>query len=78
VRRRFVLMMCLALPLAAFAKDQPTFQIEVVGTDAWERDLAIQHAATAGTANTVQQPRRPVHLPTPLISPSSKSPYTQY
>lgn len=52
VRRRFVLIMCVALPLTVFAKDKPTFQIEVVGTDAWQRDMAIHHAATAGTSNT--------------------------
>lgn len=47
-----VVMMCIALPLAVSAKDKPTFQIEVLGTDAWQRDLAIHHAATAGTSNT--------------------------
>src|SRR5579863_4506906 len=52
MKRRFVAMLCLALPLAVLAKDQPTFQIEVVGTDAWQRDLAIHHAATTGTADT--------------------------
>jgi hypothetical protein len=52
VKRRFVLIMCVALPLTVFAKDKETFQIEVVGTDAWQRDVAIQHAATAGTSNT--------------------------
>jgi hypothetical protein len=52
VRIELILTICLALPLAASAKDQPTFQIEVVGTDAWQRDLEIHHAGTAGTANT--------------------------
>ncbi len=52
MRLGFVLTMCLALPLVVFAKDQPTFQIEVLGTDAWQRDIAIQHAGTAGTSNT--------------------------
>lgn len=45
-------MMCVVLPLVAFAKDKPTFQIEVLGTDAWERDVAVHHAGTAGTSNT--------------------------
>jgi hypothetical protein len=52
VKCRFFATLCVALPLAMFAKDKPTFQIEVVGTDAWQRDLAIHHAGTAGTSNT--------------------------
>jgi hypothetical protein len=52
VKLGFVLTMCLALPLAVLAKDQPTLQIEVIGTDAWQRDLAIHHAATSGTSDT--------------------------
>jgi hypothetical protein len=52
VKRRFLVVLFIALPLAVFAKDQPTFQIEVIGTDAWQRDLAIHHAATAGTSDT--------------------------
>ena len=38
--------------IAVVAKDKPTFQIEVVGTDAWQRDVAIHHAGTDGTSNT--------------------------
>lgn len=38
--------------IAAFAKDKPTFQIEVVGTDAWQRDVAVYHAGTNSTSNT--------------------------
>src|SRR5579872_1413672 len=38
--------------LAASAKDKPTIRIQVVGTDAWQRDVAIQHAAANGTSNT--------------------------
>jgi hypothetical protein len=52
VKLGFLLMMCLGLSLAALAKDQPTFQIEVIGTNAWQRDIAIQHAGTAGSSNT--------------------------
>ena len=44
-----VLMAC---SIAVFAKDKPTFRIEVLGTDAWRRDFAIRHAGTNGTANT--------------------------
>jgi hypothetical protein len=41
------------LPLVALAKDPPPiFQLEVVGTDAWQRDLEIHHAATSGTSDT--------------------------
>jgi hypothetical protein len=42
----------LVLPMAAFAKDRPTLQLEVLGTDDWQRDVAVQHAATSGTSNT--------------------------
>jgi hypothetical protein len=52
VKSRFFATLCIALPMAVFANDQPTFQIEVVGTDAWQRDLAIHHAAAAGTSDT--------------------------
>jgi hypothetical protein len=52
VKRRVLVMILVALPLLVFAKDKETFQIEVVGTDAWQRDVAIHHAATAGTSNT--------------------------
>lgn len=52
MKLRFAVAICLALPFAVSAKDQPTFQLEVVGTDAWERDLALHHAGTAGTSNT--------------------------
>jgi hypothetical protein len=44
--------MLVALPLSVIAKDKETLQIEVVGTDAWQRDVAIHHAATAGTSDT--------------------------
>ena len=44
--------MIMACSLAVFAKDKTTFQIEVLGTDAWQRDVAIHHAATNGTSNT--------------------------
>jgi len=49
---RLLVVICVSLSLAVFAADKPTFQIEVVGTDAWQRDLAIHHAATAGTSDT--------------------------
>jgi hypothetical protein len=52
VKRRFIVIMCAALPLAVFAKDKATLQIEVVGTDAWQRDVAIHHAAASGTSDT--------------------------
>lgn len=48
----FATVACLILPLMAFAKDHPTFQLEVIGTDAWQRDIAIRHAATAGSSDT--------------------------
>ena len=44
-----LMMVC---SIAAFAKEKETIQIEVVGTDAWQRDVAIHHAATSGTANS--------------------------
>jgi hypothetical protein len=50
--RHIVLLMLVALPLSVIAKDKETLQIEVVGTDAWQRDVAIHHAATAGTSDT--------------------------
>ena len=52
VKHVFALVIWIILPLFALAKEKPTFQIEVVGTDAWQRDLAIHHAATAGTSDT--------------------------
>lgn len=52
MKSKWLAILCVALPLAAFAKDEPTFQIEVLSTDAWERDLALQHAASAGSSNT--------------------------
>lgn len=52
MKHTFDTIVRILLPSAVFAKDQPTFQIEVVGTDAWQRDLAIHHAATAGTSDT--------------------------
>lgn len=52
MKLRLVAIMCIALPLALFGKDKSTLQIEVLGTDAWQRDLAIHHAATAGTSDT--------------------------
>jgi hypothetical protein len=48
----FAAIVCVILPFIAFAKDRPTFQLEVVGTDAWQRDVAIRHAATAGSSDT--------------------------
>jgi hypothetical protein len=45
----FMIVLCSA---AVVAKDKPIFTIEVVGTDAWQRDMAIRHAATNGTSNT--------------------------
>jgi hypothetical protein len=44
-----VIMVC---SIGGFAKDKPTFQIEVIGTDAWQRDLAIHHAGTNSTSST--------------------------
>ena len=38
--------------ITVFAKDKQTMQVEVIGTEAWQRDLAIRHAATKSTANT--------------------------
>jgi len=46
------LTLIVACSIAVFAKDKPTFQIEVIGTDAWQRDVAIYHAGTNGTSNT--------------------------
>lgn len=48
----FALFACIVLTVTAFAKDRPTLQLEVVGTDAWQRDLAIRHAATSGSSNS--------------------------
>jgi hypothetical protein len=48
----FALVACIVLTVTAFAKDRPTFQLEVVSTDAWQRDLAIRHAATSGSSNS--------------------------
>ncbi len=45
-----VLMMVCSI--AVFAKEKETIQIEVVGSQAWQRDVPIHHAATNGTANT--------------------------
>jgi len=44
--------MIMACSIAVFAKDKPTFQIEVVGTNAWQRDVPIYHAGTNGTSKT--------------------------
>ena len=52
MKRTFVMMVCALFPLVAFAKDHPTFHLEVIGTDAWQRDLAIHHAATEGHSDT--------------------------
>jgi hypothetical protein len=52
MKRLSALIAFAVLPLVALAKDAPTLQLEVVGTDAWQRDLAIRHAATAGTSDT--------------------------
>jgi hypothetical protein len=41
-----------ACSIGVFGKDKPTFKIEVVGTDAWQRDVAIHHAGTNGTSTT--------------------------
>jgi hypothetical protein len=38
--------------IAACAKDKPTFRIQVVGTDAWQRDVSIYHPATNSTSST--------------------------
>jgi hypothetical protein len=48
----FAIIACVLLSFMAVAKDRPTFQIEVIGTEAWERDLAIHHAASAGSSDT--------------------------
>ena len=42
----------IACSMAVLAKDKRTFQIQVVGTDAWERDLAVHHAGSNGSSNT--------------------------
>jgi hypothetical protein len=52
MKRGFATIACVILASMAFAKDRPTFQIEVIGTEAWQRDLAIHHAATAGSSDT--------------------------
>jgi hypothetical protein len=52
VRYTLCLVILVASPLSVIAKDKETLQIEVVGTDAWQRDVAIHHAATAGTSDT--------------------------
>jgi hypothetical protein len=44
--------MIVACSITLSAKDKTTFQIEVLGTDAWQRDVAIRHAGTNGTSNT--------------------------
>lgn len=46
------LAMIIACSIAVFARDKTTFQIEVLGTDTWQRDVAIYHAAINGTSNT--------------------------
>jgi hypothetical protein len=52
MRKIACVAMMMVCSIAVFAKDKPTFQIEVVGTDTWQRDVAIHHPATAGTSNT--------------------------
>ena len=52
MKRVFAMIACIIFPLLAVAKDRPTLQLEVIGTDAWQRDLAIHHAATAGRSDT--------------------------
>ena len=42
----------MACSIPVFAKEKATFQIEVLGTAAWQRDIAIHHAGTNGTSNT--------------------------
>jgi hypothetical protein len=46
---RFIMVICLSLPL--LAKDKPTITIQVVDSNTWQRDVAIRHAATASQTN---------------------------
>ena len=46
------IIMAITCSIAVFAKDKETFHIEVVGTDAWQRDIAVHHAGTNGTSDT--------------------------
>lgn len=52
MKRGSILVVYVLLTLTVLAKDRPTFQLEVVSTDAWQRDLAIHHAATPGSSDT--------------------------
>lgn len=46
--------MIMACSIAALAKDKQkqTLQIQVLGTDAWQRDVSVYHPGTNGTSNT--------------------------
>ena len=51
--RKIILVLVLALSsVAAYAKDKATIQIEVLGTDGWQRNVAIYHPGTTGTSST--------------------------
>ena len=52
MRRLLIVIVLATLTSAAWGKDKPVFTIQVVGTDASVRDLAIHHSATSGTATT--------------------------
>ena len=52
MRKIACVILMMVCSIATFAKDKQTIQIEVVGTDSWQRDIATHHAATSGTANT--------------------------
>ena len=52
MKQRFAVIVCLVLPLTVWAKDHPKIQLEVIGTEAWQRDMALHHAATTGTSST--------------------------
>jgi hypothetical protein len=50
--KRLGLMLLLVATAAAWSKDKPVMTIQVVGTDAPIKDMAIHHAGTAATSAT--------------------------
>jgi len=51
------IIIAMTCSVAVFAKDKETFHIEVVGTDAWQRDIAIHHAGTNSTSTSFRKVR---------------------
>jgi hypothetical protein len=47
-----IMLLAIATGTAWGKKEKPVITIEVVGTDAWVKDIEIHHRATSGTATT--------------------------